>query len=465
MNRLAAYDKDEFEKLYDRLSQQKKPAVFCVLANDSVLQREIAESISFRFPNGETQIINFEDMPSDYRFSVPNLCSMLDQGGRLSILTNFQLSRGELSEEVCISILNQCLTELADLPYILVFIMTHHFHVQLVRHAPGFDKLFQYYANFTDPNDYSGAKPKEQEAAPLEYTDSNRELLKYYLEKYNLLNDRETVRAFNILLKILYFNASVGVLHYTETRRYYASFTDLLTRYRDEVKESANEIAQVFFEQGEYELALEWYQIELVASEKTNGLDHPSIATIYNNIATVYTYKNNYARALELHRKALSIREKKLVADHPALATSYNNVAMNYFKLKEYFKSLLWYQKALAIFEKRVGAFHPATAAAYNNIAQIYSELSNYVEALRWYQKALDVDEKVMGKEHPFTANTYNNIAAIHAKIGDVDKALEWFQKALDIRKNTFGPDHPATLVTIENIAALSTKKDSDMAH
>jgi hypothetical protein len=47
-----------------------------------------------------------------------------------------------------------------------------------------------------------------------------------------------------------------------------------------------------------------------------------------NNLATLYYEQGQYAQAEPLHRRALAIREKALGPDHPDVATTLNNLCL-----------------------------------------------------------------------------------------------------------------------------------------
>ncbi len=158
--------------------------------------------------------------------------------------------------------------------------------------------------------------------------------------------------------------------------------------------------------QGDYTLALEWYQKDLRISERVLGKDHPSTATTYNNIASVYKAQGDYARALEWYQKALRIRERVLGKDHPDTATTYNNIAGVYDDMGDYARALEWYQKALNVKESVLGKDHPDTAITYHNIGTLYFEQGDFREALQWLEKALAIKLKVPGAEHPLTKST-----------------------------------------------------------
>ena len=220
-----------------------------------------------------------------------------------------------------------------------------------------------------------------------------------------------------------------------------------------------NNLAFVYFEQGNYGKAMEYYGKALAIEENVMGKNHPNTATTYNNLAGVYHEQGNYDKALEFHKQALAIREDVLGKNHPDTATTYNNMAVVYKDQGKYQASLEYFGKALVIREEVLGRDHPDTATTYNNMASIYANQGNYGKALEYFEKALVIHEEVLGKDHPGTATTYNNIALVYADQGNYDKALIYYRKALSIRENVLGKDHPDTATAYNNIAGVYYKQ------
>lgn len=196
------------------------------------------------------------------------------------------------------------------------------------------------------------------------------------------------------------------------------------------------------------------YLRQIPLAEDLYGQEHENTATSYNNIGQVYYFQGDYPKALEYYGKALAIYEEVLGKDHPATATTYNNIGTVYYNQGNYPKALEYYKKALAIDEKVLGKDHPDTAIDYNNIGLVYKKQGNYPKALKYYGKALAIDEKVLGKEHPGTATDYHNIGSMYYQQGKYAEALKYLEKALKIRKAKLGEEHLDTKSTQEWIDA-----------
>ena len=221
-----------------------------------------------------------------------------------------------------------------------------------------------------------------------------------------------------------------------------------------------NNIAGVYKDIGDNDTAKKYYEKALTIFEKTHGTDHPDTATTYHNIAGVYKALGDYYQALEYYEKALTIREEVLGTDHPDTAATYNNIAGVYKDIGDYDTAKKYYEKALTICEKVLGTDHPDTAKIYNNMAVVYKIKRDYCKALEYYEKALAICETVLGTEHPDTAITYSNIASVYKALGDYDKALEYYDKALAIREKTLGSEHEYTVLTLSAILKIKSELD-----
>ncbi|CAF1512463.1 unnamed protein product [Adineta ricciae] len=208
-------------------------------------------------------------------------------------------------------------------------------------------------------------------------------------------------------------------------------------------------------DQGDYKMAIEYYEKALEIREKTLPSNHPDFATSYNNIGLVYKNMGEYSKALSFYEKALEIREKTLPSNHPDLATSYNNIGGVCMNMGEYSKALSFYEKALEIWGKTLPSNHPDLATSYNNIGGVYKNMGEYSKALSFYEKALEIWGKTLPSNHPSLATSYNNIGLVHMNMGKYSKALSFYEKALEIRDKTLPSNHPDFATLYNNIGLV----------
>ncbi len=68
----------------------------------------------------------------------------------------------------------------------------------------------------------------------------------------------------------------------------------------------------------------------MAIDEKALGPNHPDVAGDLNNLAVLYYTQGQYAQAEPLFKRALAIDEKALGPNHPDVATDLENLAALY---------------------------------------------------------------------------------------------------------------------------------------
>ena len=257
-----------------------------------------------------------------------------------------------------------------------------------------------------------------------------------------------------------------------------------------------NEVGLLHDEQGDYALALIYYQKAIEIRRQQLPPDHFSLSVSYNNIGEVQRQLGDYFNALDNHRKTLLIKQKILPPNDPSMATTYNNIGLANESLGEFAAALSFYQKALDIKQQTLPADHQELAITYNNIGElhrlmgnfpaaltnleqamrirlkkyrpndsslavpynnlglIHRELGNYSTALSYIQKSLEIKLETFRVNHPSLAFSYNNMGDIHQQLGEYTNALASYQKALEIQEKVFGGNHPGVATTYTHIGA-----------
>ena len=193
---------------------------------------------------------------------------------------------------------------------------------------------------------------------------------------------------------------------------------------------------------------------ELKIKEKQLPENHPDLAKAYDNILTIYFNNGDFEKAMEYGLKALKIREKVLDENHPDLAESYNNISVLYHEKGEDDIAFEYALKALKIREKIFDRNHPALAESYSNISTIYNDKGERDKALEFAHKAVEIREQ-NGKDKKRLAISYNNIFLIYLDKRDYDSAMKIALKAQKIYESEFDRDDPGLGVFYSNLARL----------
>ncbi|CAF1606247.1 unnamed protein product, partial [Adineta ricciae] len=226
----------------------------------------------------------------------------------------------------------------------------------------------------------------------------------------------------------------------------------LTDRIESEVQGSTgwHRLGKLLLKLGQLHKAEELYTVLLGQTSDNNDRAH-----YYHQLGYLKGDQGDYKMAIEYYEKALEIREKTLPSNHPHLATSYNNIGALYKNMGEYSKALLFHEKALEIYQKTLPSNHPHLATSYNNIGALYKNIGEYSKALSFYEKALEIREKTLPSNHPHLATSYSCIGGVYDNMGEYSKALLFHEKALEIYQKTLPSNHPHLATSYNNIGAL----------
>jgi tetratricopeptide (TPR) repeat protein/DNA-binding CsgD family transcriptional regulator len=197
---------------------------------------------------------------------------------------------------------------------------------------------------------------------------------------------------------------------------------------------SKNELASIFFQQGNYGRAMAYYYDVLKIHEEEK--DSIQLLVSYFNIALVYDKLNDNRKSQDYYFKSLEILESFLKTDPEkvlifAIGRIYNNLGITFHNDKQYDKALDYYHKAIQISEETNNK--AALPYAYNNIGLVYKELGDYDIALTFYDKSLSIREQIDDKEG--IALTYSYFADCYNLKKDIQKAILYYNNALDLAK------------------------------
>jgi tetratricopeptide (TPR) repeat protein len=85
---------------------------------------------------------------------------------------------------------------------------------------------------------------------------------------------------------------------------------------------------------------------------KTLPKDHPDISDVYNEIAPLWNEIGDLNLALENYVKGYEIRQRTLQPNHPKISISLNNIGITYDAMHEHDEALAYYWRSLAITKK-----------------------------------------------------------------------------------------------------------------
>ncbi|UJB73034.1 tetratricopeptide repeat protein (plasmid) [Acaryochloris sp. 'Moss Beach'] len=176
----------------------------------------------------------------------------------------------------------------------------------------------------------------------------------------------------------------------------------------------------------------------------------------YVGIGRFYKGQGNYGLALPWYQKCLEQTQQRFGNEHPSVATSLNNLAGLYENQGRYTEAEPLYVQTLEMTQKLLGNEHPDVASSLNNLAGLYKNQGRYTEAEPLYVQALEMKKKLLGNEHPDVANSMWCLGALYQKQGRNEDAEGLYRKALVIFEEKLGSSHPHTQRLRNYLASLS---------
>lgn len=178
-------------------------------------------------------------------------------------------------------------------------------------------------------------------------------------------------------------------------------------------------IGKVYFYQGEYNNALDFFQKAYENSEKHKNMQGK--AHSYKEMAKIYNIWEEYKRAKQYYERALAIYEE--LGDKRQISIVLNELGIIARNEKEYQNSIDYQQRSLKLKEE-IG-YDYGIAASLNGLGITYKTLGEYDKALENYRKALDI--QMLINDEMGAAATIGNIGLVYQLMGRNDLALKQY--------------------------------------
>ena len=199
------------------------------------------------------------------------------------------------------------------------------------------------------------------------------------------------------------------------------------------LSKSLNNIGNVCFNQGFFELALTHYY-RYLEIQKSQG-NEKGMASALINIGAISLNMNNFEQAKDKFTEALkTFKElertsvnKKYSAE---IISSYNNLGIACQNLKELKQAEIYYQTGIDLARKSLDNSN-LLANLLNNIASLLLDQNQPDEALGPINEALDIRMQIGDKNGQ--AQSYRMLAVYYIEKGNSDKALEYLYKGYDL--------------------------------
>jgi class 3 adenylate cyclase/Tfp pilus assembly protein PilF len=189
-----------------------------------------------------------------------------------------------------------------------------------------------------------------------------------------------------------------------------------------------NNIGVIYHEQGNYEIALEYFNRALGLFEQAG--EKRGMASSLNNIGDLYASQEKFDEALVYNLRSLEMRET--LGDKKGMANCYNVIGDNYSKQGNFKEAMHYYLKSIEIREE-LGEKR-ALSRVYGNIGQMFLLRQNYQESKNWCSKSLELSKLIGARIEEKEA--CQCLYQVNKAIGNAETALAYHELLNEIERS-----------------------------
>ena len=216
-----------------------------------------------------------------------------------------------------------------------------------------------------------------------------------------------------------------------------------------------NDVAGVLEAHGDYDEAIDRYELALAIQREHHGEEHPAVTSTLTNLALAWEGRGQLERAFELHTRALEIDRSIFGEEHPRVARLLTITGIDLHQLGRYEASAERLEQALTLQRRLLGPAHPETARTLASLGLALSSLGRHADAEARLRQALENLERELGPEQIEVVDALDNLAIAVDAQGRHDEALRLHRRVLDAHERILGPTHPRVAVALNNVASV----------
>ena len=259
---------------------------------------------------------------------------------------------------------------------------------------------------------------------------------------------------------VAYANDIIGVAHWTQGKYTTALdyLIDALTTYQNmgRAKSAANtmlNIGLIYYEQQDYELALQFFQEGLNKHEEQPQPEIISIANALGNIGSVYYDINEYDRADSSFRQALQLYEKE---ESPyGIALSYGNLGNLSVIIRNYSQALTYYQQSLEL-SREIGDLHGVAITLYQ-IGKMYRKQQKFIQAEEYLIQSIGVANQVNDQKQ--LQDIYFEMKELENIRGNHKQAISYFEQYVELKDSLFNKEKARQIAELQTVYETQQKE------
>ncbi len=207
---------------------------------------------------------------------------------------------------------------------------------------------------------------------------------------------------------------------------------------------STFQIANDYFDNGDYINAVTYYEKNLPDDKSIYGINHIYIGNDYYLIGVCYAKIGEYNKAIYNLKKALEVFESSKIQSNKSITETKDNAAKFasdtaleignvYEAIGEFKNALTYFKKELSINLKIYGDMHIKTSNAYRNVGYMDFQCGNFNESIQKFTKAAEIRQFALGENSLEFAESLIDLAEAYTATKNYTNAFENLQKAEEI--------------------------------
>ena len=190
------------------------------------------------------------------------------------------------------------------------------------------------------------------------------------------------------------------------------------------------QIANDYFNKGDYKNAVVYYEKSLPTDKKSYGENHIVVGNDYFFIGVCYSKNGEYDRAISNLKKALEIYESSKIQSNKSISETNADAAK----------------------------FASDTVLEIGNI---YEALGEFRNALFYFKKELSINLKIYGENHIKTSNAYRDVGYMDLQCGNFQESIQEFTKTAGIRQSALGENSLEFAESLTDLAEAYTATEN----
>jgi tetratricopeptide (TPR) repeat protein len=221
--------------------------------------------------------------------------------------------------------------------------------------------------------------------------------------------------------------------------------------------------AEVFQEQGKYELAEKYAESEATYRDIVRharqqfGPDHMETLKATSGLMTVLTARGKLQESRAMLESISEPIQNLVLDDTPEAMEVLSKVSLHYLALGRGVDAEPLIQRTTEEYRRRLRLDNPGSLAAVGHQAHALYEAGKLDEAEELYNMVI---EQMLKRRDTLSADTVNNYALLLTDKGELEKAERMHRWSLEVSKTVYGESHPTTLSCLNNVGRVLMRQE-----